>query len=524
MNSLHKKISCMDLSPGFRIIFLIRKHKKNTKGKEVKTMNKRYLLVTAAAALSTALQMTGCASLEEAAKKGQHFIAYKNEEMDIRQNGRMYSDFQTTYRTYERKRDAWKENNPGKVVDKKTILAHTAYLNRAAALPVESNDTNRNIYRLRTSDLNDFNYYFQKNDLEGCRKKSSHTLRRFAYGLEQNKRILKDLQFRLSVVDDAFANKSHMLNPDTRSWQNNRNYINKRIQDIQSANAQLEKAIDEVKTKINTRAKAAADKKAALETNRKDPAFQYPKKNICKSSVPLWRDIKSGMNLFMLKNVKKHRDGLVTYSDSMKVLGGVCKIEENIGTIQFCYARENKTPANTGVIFGLTFSPKDPKMSNALFEKFKKEMPNATVKKQTIERSKRSCQNYFTRYEIDHVIILKEGAKVVKITRCEYKTTFTDAYRRLLPDRQKYLTDEFYDPSSKRREREKWNAARRQVHSFAFASRGISKKDFYNCANVSCDVNIYDEQQYKAYNRFYQKAQKNDSQQDLKKRQQQLDF
>ena len=464
----------------------------------MKNKSKMYLLAVSAATLTSTV-LTGCAALEKAAAEGGNRFIYLNTESQIRQMRN--NNFDELYNTYKKERDDYKKANPNAVIAEDTTLPYMAYLAAAASCAYD-----REQYRYLKKNYVDV-YDDLKTEVEREYKvkefkKALEEANKFISSIDQdiakNNEELKKLQFRLEVIAEAKANKKHMVGQ--KDWEYEEKSVNDTITKVKTAN----KSLEEAKESLQKRNAKIQEYYNELEKKRKDPAFQYPKKNICSSSVPLWQNIKSGMNIIMLETEEDPIDGrTVSFkigkeSIEGKMIGGYYSLWNNdIGRIKLVYARENMKDAKTGVFVGVRINFKDEKLFDDLVKKYKNEMPKARVKKDTFEAEKQKCSNYFTRYVIFHKVEFREGARVVLIQKVEIKTVFTDAYKKLPPKRKEQILQAF---------KKEW-----KVSSF-------------NNPNADCIVIIYDEEQLKAYHQFYLKYKENQKEKTKKANQKKLNF
>lgn len=475
---------------------------------------KKSLIFAGATSLAVAIFATGCAELKNAAKEAQSRLAYQHLQESLWYN----MNYEEAYQKYQSEKEKYQKDNPGQIVADDATLPYMAYLNLAAS------NANHNLpetfKHFRGNNSKKMNEYLTRKKWDDYIKFAENEIETAQNSLKLNTEELKKLQHRAAIVDEATANRKHMLKPYSYS----KSKIDEKITEFKKYIADDEKHISDMQSKIAKVRNIIEE----TEKNLKNPAFLYPKKNICSSSVPLWRDFKSGMNCLVLRKMKLVNDARTpALVDSISVIGGGYRHEEKIGEVTFIYAREAMTPANTGILIGLLFNPTDKKIEKALIEKYKKELPGAVITKKTIQKEKRSYKNYFTRYVLEHVVKFQKGAKVVQIIRREHKTVFTDAFRRRSPDDQKYITDIFYDPSYAKKKRKARAELTKALYGLAFApdsSPAFSKGEFYNCEHASCAVKIYDEQQMKAYHKFYLKYKKDVESEKNRKQQQNLNF
>ena len=476
---------------------------------------KKSLIVAGAASLAIAMFAAGCAELENAAKtamnatkEAQSRLAYQHLRERLRQD-----NYEEAYKKYQSERAKYQKDNPGQIVADDATLPYMAYLDSAASLaaknlperfvnPLDNNNNNRW--------MNEHFTYKKWND---CIKAAEAVIKTAQKSIKLNNEELKKLQRRAAIIDEATANRKHMFQP----YGYRKSEIDKKIQECKEYIAYGEKYISDAQSKIAQARNAMNNAKKfeeETEKNLKNPAFLYPKKNICSSSVPLWRDFKSGMNCLVLRKMKLVNDARTpALVDSISVIGGLYRHEEKIGSVTFVYAREAMTPANTGVLIGLLFNSSNRNMEKALIEKYKKELPGAVITKKTIQKENRIYRNFFTRYVFEHIVKFQKGAKVVQIIRIEHKTVFTDYYSSRSYSYQKQIVDQFYAEYTKNKR-----------ESASFLGLLTSQKYFYNCKNAGIAVKIYDEQQMKAYHKFYLKYKKNVETEKSQKQQQNLNF
>ena len=460
-------------------------------------MKKSYLPVIMGMALASATLLSGCAVMEEIAQNAENRFAYSEEVNRIRTQGWAEKDFETIYKKYEREQDAYKKNNPKQVITDTTILPYMAYLDLAAHRACEIENIN---HRPRLNIPK-----FQNTE---------EAKRSFDKIIAENNNAIKLLQRRLAIVNEAEANFKHMYIISSYDKKD----IERQIKILKRTKNNIEESKSSILAQVEKREKEQRDKESAekaLAENLKNPAFLYPKTNICNSSVTLLQDFKSGMNSLMLKKEfynNPSNDGIRELEvDGRKYnfFGGHYLKTDfmNIGSLGIYYARESETPKNTGVLFCARMFLENAKTIDDLIVKYKKEMPNAVVTKKAVEKNKQTYLNYFTRYEIHHYVTFKQGAKVVSIVRAENKTTFTNSWKR-------------YSPQFKMRELKRY-------------AEGITKrknlsnkyiKNFYNCEYYAGSITIYDENQLNAYSKIYSQYKQNQTKEKAKKRQQQLNF
>lgn len=476
---------------------------------------KKSLIFAGAASLAIAMFAAGCAELENAAKtalnatkEAQSRLAYQHLRERLRQD-----NYEEAYKKYQSERAKYQKDNPGQIVADDATLPYMAYLDSAASLAAE-NLPERFVNPLDHNNNNRWmNEHFTYKKWNDCIKAAEAVIKTAQKSIKLNNEELKKLQRRAAIIDEATANRKHMFQP----YGYRKSEIDGKIQECKEYIAYGEKYISDAQSKIAQARNAMNNAKKfeeETEKNLKNPAFLYPKKNICSSSVPLWRDFKSGMNCLVLRKMKLVNDARTpALVDSISVIGGGYKHKEKIGTVTFVYAREAMTPANTGVLIGLLFNSSDRNMEKALIEKYKKELPGAVITKKNIQKEKRTYRNFFTRYVFEHIVKFQKGAKVVQIIRTEHKTVFTDYYSSRSYSFQKQIVDQFYAEYTKNKR-----------ESASFIGWLTSQKYFYNCKNAGISVKIYDEQQMKAYHKFYLKYKKNVETEKSQKQQQNLNF
>lgn len=480
---------------------------------------KKSLIFAGAASLAVAMFAAGCAELENVAKASQNAakevqsrLAYQH----LQERLRMGINYEEAYKKYQSERAKYQKDNPGQIVADDATLPYMAYLDSAASNAAE-NLPERFVDPLDHYNNRWMNERFTSKKWNDCIKGAEAVIKTAQKSIKLNNEELKKLQRRAAIIDEATANRKHMLKP----YGYPKSKIDEKIQECKKYIADGEKYISDAQSKIaqakdimSSAQKEAEKLKEEIEKNLKNPAFLYPKKNICSSSVPLWHDFKSGMNCLVLHKMKLVNDACTpALVDSISVIGGGYRHKEKIGNVTFVYAREAMTPANTGVLIGLLFNSVDENMEKALIEKYKKELPGAVITKKTIQKEKRTYRNYFTRYVLEHIVKFQKGAKVVQIIRSEHKTVFTDHYSSRSYSFQKQIVDEFYAEYKKNK-----------MESTSFLGWVPSQKYFYNCKNAGLSVKIYDEQQMKAYHKFYLKYKKNVETEKSQKQQQNLNF
>ena len=455
-----------------------------------------YLLAVSAATLTSTV-LTGCAALEKAAAEGGNRFNYLAAESQIEQMRNR--NFDELYNTYKKERDDYKKANPNAVIAEDTILPYMAYLASAAGCAgfyecTPLFDEERVRYAAKKAVFPEYNTKYQHDKALAHVKAIIDEVDPY---IAKTNEELKKLQLRLDVIVEAKANQKHMLRQ--WDWENSEKSVKEKITKIKTDKAFLEKVKKDMQEKSTTIEKRLAE----LEKKRKDPAFQYPKKNICSSSIPLWKNIKSGMNIIMLETKTDPIDGRTPNIHSRgekiigRVIGGIYTLYEDIGMIKFLYARENMKDAKTGVFVGIQIDFNDKKLFDDLVKKYKNEMPKARVKKDTFESKKQECSNYFTRYEFIHEVEFREGARVVLVIKKEIKTITTNAFKKLPPKRKEQILKAF---------QKEWNVSG------------------FNNPNAVCRVIIYDEEQLKAYHQFYLKYEANQKDKKEKENQEKLDF
>lgn len=489
-------------------------------------MKKSFLLAGAA---SVALAMfAGCAVLEDAAKKGQNALAYSSAQ----NHAIRLKNFDQAYNEYKSECDAYRKNNPGQIAED-ALLPYMPYLNRAAALAStfhhdydEYKDGgpifNRNIEQIIKERIKE---YIKDKRWDYALEEARERIEKINNSIVGNNQVITLFKHRLSVINEAVANKNHMIDPQEDKWRSRKADIEKRLQRYESANKEFEKRKGEWQAEIdeiNKGKKADDDAKAAaqanLEKNKNNPDFIYPNKKICNSSVTLYRDFKSGMNrqIVLNKPVKPELKLHNWYAFSAKFYGGLDsdKLEGIKGTVQYIFAGVPKK-GSAEVLVGVYLVPEDRTLFESLVQKYKKEMPNAVVTKKTIERNKRNYQNLFVRTELEHSIQLKQKNKIVRICRYEFKTTWSKAFLKYSKERQDYNLRKHYKSEAPTIDYN--NALNEYNYKYSFG-------EYYNCPNAEITVDIFDEMQLKTYDAIakkYQNIQKNEAE---KARQKQLNF
>jgi hypothetical protein len=160
------------------------------------------------------------------------------------------------------------------------------------------------------------------------------------------------------------------------------------------------------------------------------------------------------------------------------------------------------------VLYGVDIYTKDVTLLESFIQKYKKEMPNAVITSETVEKDKQTYGSLFTRTELEHIMTLKEGAKVVKIITREYKTVYTAFYNSKSPKDREYHLVRYYNECNNT----KCSDVSREMTSW------------YNSPRVSINITIYDEAQLKAYNKLYMNHLKTKNLEKEQNRQKQLNF
>ena len=273
-------------------------------------------------------------------------------------------------------------------------------------------------------------------------------------------------------------------------------------------------------------AKAAAEAaKVALGKKLKDPAFLYPNRNICASSIKLYKDWKSGTNRFAIlnKEVVNEPERLKLRGVEKRFFGIVDKTDMTgiKGRLTYIYGCGNEKKGAHAALIGVIIRPSDKTMTNDFIQKYRREMPKAKIRQFSKTVSKRNFQGWFERSVIEHVTVFQDGVKVVRVTRTETKTTYSKGFFRCTKEFQESKKVQYY-----KEERKTDDVGSGIVAAFEDAL-GIDAKtfaEFFNSANYDCNVKIYDEMQLNAYAKIRDASDQEAATEKRKARQKKLDF
>ena len=361
-------------------------------------------------------------------------------------------------------------------------------------------------------------------------------------GSSINDRALEVLKERDKILSEALANYQYFhVTTHRDSYGRTEDPVHDRLErakgEIASAlpAAEVEQSRREQAKAAEKAAKAAKEAaKAALEKNLKDPAFLYPNRNICASSVKLYKDWQSGVNRIAILNKEVVNKDLpsgdrieilnlkaVDKPDKLKFNGApIFSVSDRTemtgikGDLTYVYGCESEKEGARAALIGVLIEPDDKTMTNDFIQKYRREMPNAKITQYSKEVSKRNFKNWFERSVIEHVTVFQDGAKVVKVIRAETKTTYSKVFTTLSKNRQDSLKQQYY-------EEEKGEISMALSKAFGL---GAYEPSFFKSQNYICSVYIYDEMQLNAYAKIRNASDKEAAAEKAKDTQKKLDF
>ena len=166
-------------------------------------MKKIHLQILSAAGLLSVLFISGCAALEQVGDAAKRGFSYKLAHDSLHQMGQPNLDiYNYALEKYEKEREEFKKDNPGKVIEDDALLPYMAYLEYAA------NNACLNIKEPETPDWQ-LGYLSNIEECDAEMKKINDYCDSL---ISKNNDEIKLLQQRLVIVEDAIANQKHMYN------------------------------------------------------------------------------------------------------------------------------------------------------------------------------------------------------------------------------------------------------------------------------------------------------------------------